>query len=118
VYAVEWGAHGPFAGAPRAVIALAKIAVIIGAGAIYARMARGVPSGFVLSSGIAWLVFSIAADVITGIGSARAYQLLGNPSVISAVLRDATIVTWLGAPALFARNGTPVERGDDFAWHP
>lgn len=118
VYAVEWAAHGPFAGASRAVIALGKVAVIIAAGAVYARTARGVPSGFVLVSGVAWLVFSICADVITGIGSAGAYQLLGDPRVISAALRDATIFAWLGAPALFARGGAATERGEDFERHP
>jgi hypothetical protein len=115
VYALEFGARGPLAGVTRPAIALAKIAVILIAGAIYARRAGGLPAGFVPATGIAWLAFSIAADIITGIGSARAYQLLGNPSVISAILRDATIVAWLGAPTLFARNGIPVERGDDFA---
>ena len=55
VYAVEWAAHGPFAGVSRSVVALAKIAMILIAGAVYARSARGVPSGFVLTTGIAWL---------------------------------------------------------------
>jgi hypothetical protein len=117
VYAVEWAAHGPFAGASRAVIALGKVAVIIAAGAVYARAARGVPSGLVLASGVAWLVFSICADVITGIGSAGAYQLLGDPTAASMLLRDATIFAWLGAPALFARGDAPFERGEDFEGH-
>jgi hypothetical protein len=118
VYAVEFGARGSFAGVSRPVAALTKIAVILIAGAVYARRASGVPAGFVPATGIAWLAFSIAADVITGIGSVRAYQLLGDPGVISATLRDATIVAWLGAPALFARSGTPSERADDFGRHP
>jgi len=118
VYALEFGARGSLAGVSRPAVALAKIAVILIAGSVYARRASGLPAGFVLATGIAWLAFSIATDVITGIGSARAYQLLGDPGAIPAILRDATIVTWLGAPALFARNGTPVERGDDFARHP
>ena len=118
VYVVEWAAHGPLAGISRSVVALAKIAMILIAGAVYARSARGVPSGFVLTTGIAWLAFSIAADVITGIGSVRAYQLLGDPRVISATLRDATIFAWLGAPALFARGDAPIERGEDFGRHP
>jgi len=117
VYAVEWGAHGPFAGASRGVVALVKIAVIIVAGAIYARTARRVPSGLVLTSGIAWLVFSIAADVITGIGSASAYQLLGNPTAVSGILRGVTILAWLSAPALLARGGLPIERREDFRRH-
>jgi hypothetical protein len=109
VYAVEWSAHGPFAGAPRAVIALVRIAVIVVVGWIYARSARGVPGSVVLVTGIAWLSFSIAADVITGIRSAGAYQLLGDPSATTPILRDATIFAWLTAPALFARGGAPIE---------
>jgi hypothetical protein len=112
VYAVEWGAHGAFAGLSRAIAALVKIAVIVVAGGIYARTARGTPSSVVLASGIAWLIFSIAADVITGIGSAGTYQLLGDPSVLSPSLRDATIFAWLAAPALFARSGAPIPGGE------
>ena len=118
VYAVEFGARGLFAGVSRPVVALAKVAVILIAGAVYARSARGAPSGFVLASGIAWLAFSIAADVITGIGSAGEYQLLGDPRVISAILRDATIFAWLGAPAFFARGGAPIEREEDAGRYP
>jgi hypothetical protein len=94
-----------------------KIAVIIAVGGIYARTVRRMPSGFVLATGIAWLLFSIAADVITGIGSAGAYQLLGDPSVISPPLRDATLFAWLAAPALFARGGAPIARRETFGSH-
>jgi hypothetical protein len=118
VYAVEFGARGLFTGVSRPVVALAKIAMILIAGAVYARSARGAPSGFVLASGVAWLVFSICADVITGIGSAGAYQLLGDPRVISATLRDATIFAWLGAPALFVRGGEQLELRDPVRRHP
>ena len=98
VYAVEFGARGLFAGVSRPVVALAKVAVILIAGAVYARSARGAPSGFVLASG--------------------EYQLLGDPRVISAILRDATIFAWLGAPAFFARGGAPIEREEDAGRYP
>lgn len=118
VYTVELGARGTFAGVSRPMVALAKIAVVLVVGFIYARSARGAPSGFVAATGIAWLAFSIAADVITGIGSVHAYQLLGDPRAVSEILRDATIFAWLGAPALFARGGAAIERGEDFERHP
>jgi hypothetical protein len=114
VYAVEFGSRGLFAGAAHEGIAFGKIAVIVGAGAIYARTASGAPSGFVLTSGIAWLVFSIAADIITGIGSTGAYQLLGDPTAVSGLLRTLTMLAWLSAPALFARGGATTERREDY----
>jgi len=113
VYAVEWSAQGLFDGASRASIALVKIAVIVVVGWLY-----GVAGGVVLVTGIAWLILSIAADVITGIGSADAYQLLGDPTAMSGILRNVTILAWLSAPALFAGGGAPIERGEDSRRHP
>jgi hypothetical protein len=110
-YAVELGAHGRFAGLPRAAVALVKIALILGAGALYARVVRGAPSDLLLSTGLAWLVFSIAADVVTGIRS-NGYQLLGDP-LTPLRLRDVTVLAWLGAPALFTWRGVRDNRRAD-----
>jgi hypothetical protein len=113
IYAVELGAHGPFSGLPCAVVALVKIALIVGAGGLYARVVRGAPSDLVLATGVAWLTFSIAADVVTGIRSAGAYQLLGDP-LAPQRLRDLTMLAWLVAPALFARRAGGSDRTNQF----
>jgi len=105
IYAIDLGAQGPFAGLPRALLGLVKIALIFGAGWAYAKGVRGASTDLVLSTGLAWLVFSIGADVVTGIRSTTgAYQLLGDP-LAPLRIRDLTMLAWLAGPALFTRRG-------------
>jgi hypothetical protein len=105
VYAAELVARHDFSASSRFLLALVKIGVILTAGAIYARTVRGAATDLVLSTGLAWLLFSIAADVITGIRPAgSSYQLLGDPAA-PLRLGDLTMLAWLASPALFTRRG-------------
>ena len=111
VYVAELVARHDFSTSSRSLLALVKIAVILTAGALYARTVRGAPTDLVLSTGLAWLLFSVAADVITGIRTAGSvYQLLGDPAT-PLRLGDLTMLAWLASPALFTRRG-PEESTD------
>lgn len=105
VYVAELVARHDLSATSRSLLALVKIAVILVAGALYARTVRDAPTDLVLSTGLAWLLFSIAADVITGIRSAgNVYQLLGDRAA-PLRLGDLTMLAWLASPALFTRRG-------------
>jgi hypothetical protein len=105
VYVAELVARHDFSATSRSLLSLVKIGVILIAGALYGRSVRGAPTDLVLSTGLAWLLFSIAADVVTGIRSAGSvYQLLGDPTA-PLRLGDLTMLTWLASPALFTRRG-------------
>lgn len=105
VYAAELVARHDLSSTSRSLLALVKIGVILAAGALYARTVRGAATDLVLSTGLAWLLFSIAADVITGIRSVgSAYQLLGDPAAPFR-LGDVTMLAWLASPGLFTRRG-------------
>jgi hypothetical protein len=98
-------------GLPNAAVALAKIVLIFAIGAVYSRAARGASSGVMLFTGLAWLVFSIAADLVEELDTVRGiYRLLGDPTVLPQNLRDLTILAWPVAPAAFARRGADDER--------
>jgi hypothetical protein len=113
VYFAELVARHDFSATSRSLLALVKISVILAAGALYARSVGGAPTDLVLSTGLAWLLFSIAADVITGIRSVgSAYQLLGDPAV-PLRLGDLTMLTWLASPALFTRRGRSRMSGEE-----
>lgn len=116
VYSIAFLSHGPLR-AVAAPVAVARIAVITAIGAVFARAVRGASAELILATGLGWLVLSIAADLITGIGSAGAYQLLGDPTPVSGILRNVTILAWLSAPALFAWGGAPIERREGFGRH-
>jgi hypothetical protein len=112
VYVVELVARHDFSATSRFLLAIAKIAIILTAGALYARTVRGAPTDLVLSTGLAWLLFSVAADVVTGIrATGNVYQLLGDPAA-PLRLGDLTMLAWLASPALFTRRG-PVHANDD-----
>lgn len=115
VYAVERGAYGASSSLPAGGIALAKIILIVIAGAVYAWAVRGAPSSFVIATGLVWLTLSIVADVVMGFESVNVgYRLLGDPTVTPETLRDLIIVSWLAAPALFAGSGAPIPERESF----
>jgi len=118
VFAVERGAHGALKSLGAGGIALIEISLIVAAGAVYAWAVRGAAASFVVATGLAWLTLSIVADVVMGSESVDVgYRLLGDPTVVPEVLRDLIIVSWLAAPALFARGGAVTERREDFGRH-
>jgi hypothetical protein len=119
VYVVEGAAYGLWRNVPPGEIALIKIIVIVGAGAIYAAIVRGIPSSVVGATGLAWLALAIVADVVMGFESVDVgYRLLGDPTVTPDILRDLIIVSWLAAPALFARSGERIDLRDRVRWRP
>lgn len=114
VYGIEKAFH-PSLGYSATQLAWAKVALIVAAATVFTRVARGVALDAAVATGLAWLVFSIAADAITGLRSSGggAYRLLGD-SLAPRRLQDLTMLAWLAAPALFARRAGGSDRTDPF----
>jgi hypothetical protein len=86
-----------------AAAATVKVVAIVGVALTYIRLtARGATLDHALSVGIAWLLFDIIAEITTAsvIGHGW-FGLIGSPS--RPLLRDLLMITWVAAPAIFAR---------------
>jgi hypothetical protein len=83
--------------------ATVKVMAIVGVAFAYMRLtARETTLDHALFVGIAWLLFDIVAELATTSMVGRGwYQLIGSPA--KASLRDLLMVTWITAPAIFAR---------------
>jgi hypothetical protein len=104
VYAIELGSSGPLSGLSSAQCTLAKIAFVFTMGAVFGCVARRTSLEMALRTGLAWLVFSIAADLLTSLQSARdTYRLLGDP-IAPQLLRDLMMLAWVAGPSVFARR--------------
>lgn len=107
VYAIELNSSGPLSGLSSAQCTLAKIALVIAVGAVYGRFSRRASLEMALGTGLAWLGFSISADLVTSLHSVRdTYRLLGDPSV-PPLLRDLMMFAWVAGPSVFARRVAP-----------
>lgn len=83
--------------------AAVKILTIVVASWLYIRLtAPDCTVDHALFVGIVWLLLDIAAEVATTSHLGRGwFDLIGSPR--RPALRDLLLVTWIGAPALFAR---------------
>ena len=81
-----------------------KIAAIVVTAWAYMRLtAREVTLDHALAVGVAWLFFDIVAELTTAaIIKHGWYELMGSPAI--GWLRNLLMLTWLSAPALFARR--------------
>jgi hypothetical protein len=81
-----------------------KVIAIVVVAFAYMRLVPREPTlDHALSVGVAWLFFDIVAEMTTArvVGHGW-YELIGSPAV--GWLRNLIMVTWIGAPALFARR--------------
>lgn len=87
-----------------------RIAIILAAAALFARLSGGISVDTAAATGLAWLIYSIAADVITGLPNpAGTWGLLVEP-LAQQPIGDLTVLVWLAAPVLFARSAGPASR--------
>jgi len=84
--------------------AVAVILSILGAAALYMRVfAPDADVTHALGVGIAWLVMTIVAEMITATLEGHGwYSLLGSPA--RPLLRNVFLFVWIFAPAIFARS--------------
>jgi hypothetical protein len=114
VYAIELSSSRPLSWLSSTQCTLAKIALVVAVGAVYGRFSRPASLEMALGTGLAWLVFSISADLVTSLHSVRdTYRLLGNPSV-PPLLRDLMMFAWVAGPSVFARRVEPDGRSQVF----
>jgi len=81
-----------------------KIVAIVGVAFGYVRLvARTATLEQALGVGVAWLALDIVAEVVTAsmVGHSW-FELIGSPA--KPALRDLMLVTWIVAPAIFARS--------------
>ncbi len=81
----------------------AKVGAIVVAAYAYIRLtARRATLDHALSVGVVWVVFDVAAEMITAKAVGHDwFELIGSPA--HPAVRDLLLVTWIAAPALFAR---------------
>jgi hypothetical protein len=114
VFGIALLGSGPLRGFSPAVQGAVRVVLIVAVGAAFARTARRASPEAIVAVGLAWLVLAIVTDFVTGSRSlAPTYQLLGDPTVSPALLRDLTILVWLASPALFARRGEAARPDDE-----
>ena len=79
-----------------------KAIAIVGAAFLYMRFAaRGATVDHAMLVGISWLMLDIGAEMIATSSAGQGwFVLIGSPA--QSTLRDVLLVTWVGAPALFA----------------
>jgi hypothetical protein len=84
--------------------AFVKIAAIVAVAFAYTRLcARCAGMPYALGVGIAWLVLTIAAELLMTAHLGRGwFGLLGSPE--RPLLRNIDLFVWIFAPALFARG--------------
>ena len=81
-----------------------KIVAIVGAAFAYIRLAAPTATlEHALGVGVVWLVLDIVAEVLTAsmVGHSG-FELIGSPA--KPALRDLMLLTWIVAPAIFARS--------------
>ena len=80
-----------------------KLAAIFAVAFVYMRCTRCDTSlDHAVFVGVAWLLFNIVAElVIGGIVGRGWYELIGSPA--HAALRNLLMITWITAPAMFAK---------------
>ncbi len=81
-----------------------KIVAIVAVAFAYVRVAaRTATLEHALGVGVAWLALDIVAEVVTAsmVGHSW-FELIGSPA--KPALRDLMLVTWIVAPAIFARS--------------
>ena len=81
-----------------------KLVAIVGAAFAYMRLAaREATLHHALTVGITWLLFDIVVELVAAsvVGHGW-YELIGSPA--KPLLRDLQMVTWIIAPAIFARR--------------
>lgn len=80
--------------------ALVKVGVILFAAFLYIRLtARNATVDHAVFVGLAWLLLDIVTEVTMHV------NLLGSTS--APATRNLMLLTWIAAPALFARVGSP-----------
>ena len=85
--------------------AAAKVAVIVAVA--FAYMTRRATLHHALAAGATWLVLAVVVEMAMSAHLHRAwYELLGPPT--HPAMRLLLLVTWVAAPALFARE-SPVD---------
>ena len=80
-----------------------KIVAVIAVAFAYTRLTlRHASLEHALGVGVAWLLFNVIAELTVGrvLGHGW-YELIGSPA--NAVLRNLLMITWIAAPAVFAR---------------
>jgi hypothetical protein len=87
----------------RAGAAPLKVVVIVAVAFAYMRLtARSATLDHAVAVGVAWLLFDIVAELVTATVVGHGwYELIGSPA--QERMRDLVMVTWLAAPAIFAR---------------
>ena len=87
----------------RAGCVAVKTGAIVAIAFVYMRLtARTLSLNHALLVGAAWLVLSMAAEIVTASRLGHAWsELLGPPD---SALRNVLMFAWIGAPALFARS--------------
>ncbi|HEX9163967.1 MAG TPA: hypothetical protein VF980_19830 [Thermoanaerobaculia bacterium] len=86
-----------------AAVIVAKAVVILLAGAAYVKFARDCSVEHAIVVGAAWIVLSVAAELIVSTQTHHAwYGLLGPES--SQVVRDLLLILWVASPAVSARR--------------
>lgn len=115
LYSIAFLSHRAVRELTPSALAVMKIVFIITVGAVFARAVRGASPDLILATGLAWLVFSIAADFVAGVRSVDvAYRLLGDPTAVPQGFRNLTILVWLASPVLLARRAEETDRTDPF----
>ncbi len=86
---------------------LAEIGAIVLIAFAYVRLtARQITVDHALLVGVAWLLFTVVAEITATAMSGHAwFMLLGSPA--HRALRYAVLLAWIVAPALFARDSSP-----------
>ncbi|MCU1245303.1 MAG: hypothetical protein JWN02_1213 [Acidobacteria bacterium] len=86
-------------------VATVKVGAIVLAGCGYMKVDRGSASlERALVAGAVWLLLDIVAEAAVAARLGRGwFELIGSPAV--PLLRTWLLVTWIAAPALFARQG-------------
>jgi hypothetical protein len=86
--------------------AVAEVGALLLTAYTYSRLAaRDAGVSHALGVGTAWLMLSIATEVVLTTQEHRGwFTLLGSPE--QAVFRNVMLFVWIFAPALFVRRGT------------
>jgi hypothetical protein len=111
VYALDVASRGSSGNVSANDAEIGKVVLIVAGAGFFARAMRGISVETAFATGIAWLALAIAGEALLGIRSGSDWsEFLGNPKTVSEVLRDATMIAWVAAPALFARRVEPKEQ--------
>ena len=88
---------------PGASTAVQIVVILAAAAAMTIVGPRGATLDQALFAGVAWALFSIIAEIVASTNLSHPwFALVGSPA--HPMLRDLLLVTWIFAPALFARR--------------